>query len=437
MFFELHAVVKLIDGEYEAPDGRRFNYVRPQFLPVVDERTGHPLGFSLIPERNYTSWQIRTLIARICMRREIGLPFKQFLFELAIWKSRNVEALANWSEIDDSFGRTGVRLRVRHATTPKAKVIEQVIGTLHNLDEFAPGYIGRSEQHVKFERIQSFLSRLKRIDQPIKAAIDPTEKLMTMEECSDMLAGVMERFANEPQNGERLDGLSPAEGWSQLSNGQAHNVLPESLRYLLATAESVQTVTAEGVMLRIGRLKHFYCGSERLGALIGEKVRVRYNPELPEQITVSHIATDPHARNPFAVPLFERVRAHGATVEEFAAARQHQNRFASYGRALYREIIPQSNLTICRSELGSPDMREAGKAHNRLEREHIELTVQRDRERASIGRLAAHQNLAIDPRKVRQPERVKKHLESAERARQRILELERESATEPKEGTAK
>ncbi len=88
-------------GEYEF-DGRRFNVMRPQFLPVVDERTELPLGFSLIPQRNYTSWQIKTLMTRICMRPEIGLPFKQFLFELAIWDSRNVNALASASKTSRS-----------------------------------------------------------------------------------------------------------------------------------------------------------------------------------------------------------------------------------------------------------------------------------------------------------------------------------------------
>lgn len=423
------------DGIYEY-DGRCFNVDRPQFLPVVDERTGCPLGFSLIPDKSYNSWQIRTLISRICMRQEIGLPFKQFLFELAIWQSRNVEELARWPDIDESFARAGVQLRLRHATTPKAKVIEQVIGQFQNLDEFAPGYAGRGEQRVKFERVRNFLSRLKRVGQPRKAEVNPVEMLMTMDECAQMLENVMRQFANEPQNGERLQGLSPAEGWQQLSNGRAHIVLPESLRYLLGTSESTQTVTPEGIMLRIGRVKRYYCGSEKLGALIGEKVRVRYNPELPEQITVSHIASDPLARNPFAVPFFERLPAHIATRDEFAVAREHQNRFASYARVLYRELAPSSNKTWSSSQLGSSNLRAAGEAHNRLERAHVDLTERRERERGSIVRLAASQNLAIDARKVRKPERVKKHLESSARLRQRILELEQEAAAKPKEKSA-
>src|SRR5207249_24008 len=113
----------------------------------------------------------------------------------------------------------------------------------------------------------------------------------------------------------------------------------------------------------------------------GEKVRIRYNPELPEMISVSHIASDPHGANPFSVPLFERLPAHGATPEDFARAREHQNAFASYGRVIYRECLPKFNRTLSDSQIGSDQLRAAGEAHNRVEREHIELGTQRDANR--------------------------------------------------------
>jgi hypothetical protein len=411
------------DGEHEF-EGRRFNVMRPQFLPVIDERTELPLGFSLIPHRNYTSWQIKTLMTRVCMRPEIGLPFKQFLFERSIWDSRNVNALVEWTEIDESFGRNGIALKIRHATTPKAKIIEGVLGRLQNLDEYHPAYIGRGEQQVKYERVHEFLNALKRYGQPRKADLYPGEMLMSLNECAEMIVGVLERYADEPQNGERLPGISPNEAWRQLSGERVHRVLPESLRFLLATVESTKTVTAEGIELRVGRLKHKYCGSEKLGSLLGEKVRVRYNPELAEMVSVSHIASDPHGANPFSVPLFERVPAHGATSKDFARAREHQDAFASHGRAIYRELSPKFNRTLSDSRIGSDQLRAAGEAHNRIEREHIELTSEREANRGSIRQLAAKQRLDIDPRRVKRPDRVRQHLQSAELRRARILELE-------------
>lgn len=164
-------------------------------------------------------------------------------------------------------------------------------------------------------------------------------------------------------------------------------------------------------VLRIGGLKKYYCGSDQLGALIGERARVRYNEELPEIITVTHIASDPHGLHPFSVPLFAEVPAHGATDEQFALAQEHQNRFASFGRALYRELAPRSNKTWSSSQLGSDDLRAAGEAHNRLEREAIELRDSTVEDRRVIRRLADEHGLDINPSTVRNPKRTRAALE--------------------------
>ena len=410
-------------GEYEF-DGMRFNDSRPQILPVVDERTDYPLGYCLIPAPSYNSRHIRTLIAQICMQPEIGLPFDRFLFEKSIWESRNVKALVDWTSVDESFARHGISLQMRHATTPKAKIIERVIGTLQNLDEYAPGYIGRSEAKVKYERVQKFLLRLKRVGQPLKAEVNPAEMLMSKAQFVEQLDDVLNRFANEPQNGERLPGISPAEGWAQLSGGRAHIVLPESLRFLLGTEQSEPTVTSDGISLTIGSTKHIYFGSEQLGALQGEKVRVRYNPELPEQVIVSHIASDPHGLNPFAVPLYERLPAHGATSEQFARAHEQQQKFARFGQTIYRVFKPGTNLTWSSGNLGTPELRRSGEAHNRLEREAIDLRTDRDQSGDAIRDLSRRQNLAIDPAKVRRPKKVAQHLRNAADLEQQIRAME-------------
>lgn len=411
------------EGEYEF-DGMRFNVSRPQILPVVDERTDYPLGYCLIPAPSYNSRHIRTLITQICMQPEIGLPFERFLFEKGIWQSRNVEALANWSTVDESFARHGVNLQMRHATTPKAKIIERVIGTLQNLADYLPGNAGRNEQLVKYERVQKFLLRLKRARQPLKASVDPREMLMSKAQFAAHLDDVLNRFANEPQNGERLPGISPAEGWAQLSGGRAHVVLPESLRFLLGTEQSEPTVTSDGISLTIGSAKHIYFGSEQLGALIGEKVRVRYNSELPEQIVVSHIASDPHGLSPFAVPLYDRLPAHGASNEQFARAREQQKSFARFGETIYRVFKPTNNRTVSYQEIGSPELRATGAAHNRLEREAIELRDERAAHSSEIRDLSKRLNLPIDTATTRRPSERLKHLRNAAAYEEEIRQME-------------
>ncbi len=204
----------------------------------------------------------------------------------------------------------------------------------------------------------------------------------------------------------------------------AHIVLPESLRFLLGTEQSEPTVTSDGISLTIGSTKHIYFGSDQLGALQGEKVRARYNPELPEQIIVSHIASDPHGQRPFSVPLYERLPAHGATKEEFARARAQQKSFARFGETIYRVFKPSENRTVSYQGMGSPELRASGEAHNRLEREAYSLRGEREENAASIRSLSKRLNLGIDPAKIRRPARVAQHLRNAEELEKQIRALE-------------
>lgn len=418
LWFEWHEF-----GEYEF-DGQRFNVGRGQWLICCDERTDFPLGFLLMPSPNYNSAAICTLNARIFSDERVGLPFKGMKYEQGIWKARNIAAQFSWPKISDGFARHGIELAVRHATTPRAKIVERVIGTAQNMMDHLPGYIGRCEQNVRFEREQKFLQSLKRAGQPRKADADPRERLLSKEQISDELVKVMRAFAGEPQNGERLAGLSPAEAWEQLSPARPHQVLPESLRYLLTTHQTKQTVGSNGVRVKIGGEFHYYVGSERLAELRGEKVRVLYNPELPELVSVIHPRTDPKSANPFSVPLFKRLPANTATAEDFAQAKAHQRAFSKFGADAFRLIAPPRNLTMRNEGLGTPELRETGDRLNEIESEHKGLQTKRQRHSGQIQELAARQNLAIDPAKVRNPERVVSSLRKADELEEQIRRME-------------
>jgi hypothetical protein len=408
-------------GEYEF-DGMRFNVVRGQWLIFTDERTDNPLGFVLMPNRNYDSRVICNLNTKIFSDERIGLPFRGARYEQAIWKARKIKSQFSWSQIDEGFrrgenGRDGISLTVRHATTPKAKVIERVIGSAQNMMDHLPGFVSRDEKSIRFERVQKFLRSLKLVGQPLKAEVDPREMLLSKPQITDEIEKVMRAFADEPQNGERLAGLSPSEAWTQLSPGKPHQVLPDSLRYLLSTDKSLQTVTSEGIKLKIGNLFNYYVGSELLGKLQGEKVQVYYNDLFPEQVVVIHPGRDPKGLNPFSVPLFRRVPATTASAEDFARAKAQQKAFSAYGKAMYRVIAPATNLTLRNENLGSPELRERGQKINALEREQIELQTRRGRNAGTIKQLAARSGLGIDPTKVRNPQKVNDDL-------RRALELE-------------
>ena len=269
------------DGEYEF-EGMRFDVLRPQILPCVDVRTDYVLSILLRLSPQYNSRDIRALMLKTCLDERIGLPLEGFAFENGIWKSRNVQALVNWTEIDNAFSRSGLQLRLRHATTPKAKIIERIFSQEQNSMQALPGYAGRNERTDGYERGRASLALMKGVGQPIKSEADPREHFMSADQYLDMLERSYERFNAEPQNGKRLQGLSPAEAWKEFSGGRAHHVVPDSLRYLLATEQSEVTVSREGVRVRIGGESRYFVESDRIGSLIGEKVTVRWNQDFPD-----------------------------------------------------------------------------------------------------------------------------------------------------------
>ena len=248
---------------------------------------------------------------------------------------------------------------------------------------------------------------------------------------ADELVKVMLTFSDEPQNGDRLQGLSPAEAWKQLSpKNRRHDVLPDSLRYLLSNNKSEQKVTNEGIKLRIGNLYNYYVNHPRLGELRDEKVQVYYNDNLPEQVIVIDPKSDPKGQAPFSVPLFERVPATTATAEQFAEAKRHQQGFSRFGKETYRLISPPTNKTIQDTELGSEELRGRGAEIHRLEKEYVDLRIKRAKSTKEIKSLAASQGLHIDPAVVRNPTKVTEALNRVSKAREAIRELEAQKIKE-------
>jgi hypothetical protein len=418
-------------------EGERFNLTRGQTLLFCDERSLRVHGYYLTPRPNYGAGTICAGINRICMDEAIGLPFRRFLFERGAWKARAVKSAVDWARIDQVFLQEGVEFRSRqsvpglpsivHATTPKAKIIERIGGAIQNLMEGAPGYVGRNQRLDGPEATAKAIAHLRRCDQRCKSDSDPGKVFLTKEQFCAELENVIRRFNAEPQNGEMLPGLSPEEGWKQFhrKDGPAHKVLPDSLRYLLSTESTDVTVTDEGVTLRSrGRSPRNYCGHSRLGELIGEKVRVRFNTETPEVITVCHLRSDPKELNPFSVSIDPSIPAIDALPTDFQKARGTRQAFRKFGRDIYRVIAPKFNLTVLNENAGSNDARRAGEALIAANREHDALNGARRLAGHKAAKIAARHNVRVDPLKLQRPERALKIAEKMDSLRARIVENE-------------
>ncbi len=158
------------------PDGKDwFTLVRGQCLITIDFRSLRILGFSLQPDRNYSSPVIHTMFAKVFA--DWGVP--QFLYlERGIWKNSRLitggpkaarvpagwEFMPlSWTESERGFGDLGVTFI--HAIRARSKVVERVIGLVQDQMEADPGYCGRDERRdcpeitkrrmddVKFRRV--------------------------------------------------------------------------------------------------------------------------------------------------------------------------------------------------------------------------------------------------------------------------------------------
>ena len=288
-----------------------------------------------------------------------------------------------------------------------------------------PGYAGRNERTDGYERGRASLALMKGVGQPIKSEADPREHFMSADQYLDMLERSYERFNAEPQNGKRLQGLSPAEAWKEFSGGRAHHVVPDSLRYLLATEQSEVTVSREGVRVRIGGESRYFVESDRIGSLIGEKVTVRWNQDFPDHVIVVHPKSDPLAQNPFVVRYEPEIDAMNATDEDFAEARRRRKIFLNPQRSLFRMLNHQHGKTIRDELLGSANLRRAGVAHaDAVEGENQDKPT---REAVVLKAKKSAIRAGIDPTKIKNPERAAIELEEYDELRASLRRREEEN----------
>ena len=323
--------------------------MRGQFLLMVDVRTSLILGFALHSERNYNAAIIRSLIVRV--HDQYGLPREGFYFEKGLWeRSRLLKGRAA-DEITLEETEQGLRefVRFKHATLPRGKVVERIIGLLQNEIDPLPGYVGRNEQTEKFERIQ------KQLRQAGAGKIAYSSFLLSKEQWLDMLERICARFNDDPQHG-RNQGLSPREAYESGFNYQSPLTrLPDSSRYLLANHRRKEKVTRNGLRIVMGGEPNYYRNADT-GRLIGQEVLVWLDPENLDSVTV----TDLQRRHPVTVPRVDELPSMTATADQLGAAHAQAAAHLAHARTLYRIIEPRFKRAMFRAVLADATTVETG-----------------------------------------------------------------------------
>jgi hypothetical protein len=369
--------------------------LRGQLLLTVDHRSRRILWFNLLPKKSYDSIDIRT---HFCQTADLhGLPRKGVIWERGLWqKSKLVKGSATndfVSPEEAELGLRGLGVRFIHRHSPKAKIIERILGALQNRMAGEPGWCGRNEQTERFEEFHKLKPSIE------SGRVTPDGKIYSFEQWQTRLKEICVSYNAEAHSKDaKIGALSPDQAYGEMQNqNDPPTWFDATTRYLLSTHRRAEMMKPNGITFAIGNRKFLYRGG-RSGEFIGQKMLVWFSPENPD---IAYV-TDLDRKNPFAVELVKPIPSVDAPKEELAEQmrklREHQAPIRERYYALKADWRPKF-----RTIWASQPIAETGRAFA-AEREKIETN--RD-EIKSVKRFAADAGIQLpdtigNPRQVRE-----------------------------------
>jgi hypothetical protein len=285
---------------YYVPDGKGwFILTRGQILLFTDFRALRILGWSMQPDRNYSSLTIRSLCTHVFA--EHGVP-SVLQFERGIWESSTLlkgrdPAPFEFTEVVQGLREFGIRFI--HSIRPRSKTVERVGGLVQDLMEAEPGYCGRNE------RVDAPESLRKQMAEVEARKLHPAHYFYSYEIWQRRFGEIVNQYNAAPQGGKILGGLSPDEALAKFADaGDPPIQFSAGLRYLLAHDKRPAKVTLNGITFQVGKQKFNYRGNE-IAHLVGQDMLAWFDPENPEALVV----TDMQRRNPICVARSKEVSA--------------------------------------------------------------------------------------------------------------------------------
>ncbi|HYG35762.1 MAG TPA: hypothetical protein VEC99_13310, partial [Clostridia bacterium] len=312
------------------PDGRIW-VGQPQLLLWTDERSWMPLGFVLIPDRNYNAFDIRNSWTTKC--DEYGLPRQGLYLEGSFWQTARVwvgrKDEVSWSETEQGIRRLGVR--IKRAIYPRGKLIERIFRKVQSFLQAEPGYVGTNPITDRYEEVQKQLRLVK------SGQAHPGEfGWLSKAEWKVRLGEIFGIYSNEPGEGKYLDGLSPKQAYERHFSTPLSKI-PENCRYLLATNKTEEVVmTPNGLTFHFGSRTYTYKDARFEGMRLEgqQKVIAWFNPENPQFCGV----TDKNGENPIVAKLETSVPNHDARPELLRQAYAENAAMQRIGKEVYAKV---------------------------------------------------------------------------------------------------
>jgi hypothetical protein len=285
---------------YYVPDGKGwFILTRGQILLFSDFRALRIIGWSMQPDRNYSSLTIRSLCTHVFA--EHGVP-SVLAFERGIWESSSLikgrdPAPFEFTEVVQGLREFGIKFI--HSIRPRSKTVERIGGLVQDLMEAEPGYCGRNERVDAPETLRKQMAEVE------ARKVHPSKYFYSYEDWHRRFGEIVNQYNAAPQQGRILAGMSPDEALVKLADVEDPPMqFSAGLRYLLAHDKRAAKVTLNGVTFQVGKQKFNYRGNE-IAHLVGQDVLAWFDPENPETLVV----TDIQRRNPICVARSKEVSA--------------------------------------------------------------------------------------------------------------------------------
>ena len=321
---------------------------RGQLILMIDVRSLFPLGWFLHSDAGYLARSLRSLWTKC--HDVHGLPRRGCYYENGMWKNARLLKGRN-GDLPLSMMENGLRefCEFRHAQLPRAKPIERVLGLAQDKMEKLPGYVGRNERNDRYERVQRQLLDVK------AQRCNPPKYFLEKRELMAVYQEIFEGFANRPQGGKMLPGISPRELYEQRRVDDVVQLGNEH-RYLLANHRMPVKVTKNGIRLPPSMGGGVYRDGQT-GSLIGQTVLCWVDVDNLDCISL----TDLKMRNPIVVGQAAPLPAMDATAEEIERAMMQRDAHNHYHKTLYRTIRPRLQSASFRPVVSDPQSSALGK----------------------------------------------------------------------------
>ncbi len=366
---------------YYVPDGKSwFILTRGQILLFSDFRALRIIGWSMKPDRNYSSLTIRSLCTHVFA--EHGVP-SVLAFERGIWKSSSLikgrdPAPFEFTEVVQGLREFGIKFI--HSIRPRSKTVERIGGLVQDLMEAEPGYCGRNERVDAPETLRKQMAEVE------ARKVHPSKYFYSYEDWHRRFGEIVNQYNAAPQQGRILAGMSPDEALAKLADADDPPMqFSAGLRYLLAHDKRPAKVTLNGITFQVGKQKFNYRGNE-IAHLVGQEVLAWFDPENPETLVV----TGMQRRNPICVARSKEVSAlECVTDPDSGRLAQELRRVAgqgSYMKARFTAVKSKFPMPQ-RLALADADTEQLGQKFEQLKTKQAEKTVRVDRMRRQANRM--------------------------------------------------